>query len=343
MNRMAELQKKNFEYSMKSIESIINETDEVLAGLAIDKDEKRIYIDVKMVGLPGSKFARQSAAMADAPTSKFAGFLNEGSAMNFHVCSKLLEDDIPEMENMINELKKAAMEELETELDGEQAEVAGEILTELVEVFQATIREGVIDGGGTIDLDETKGEFAMGMRVAKGRTFENACKKIAGFAEQEPDVPVKFNFDVSSEGGINYHEILIEVPVDEEEIRTFFGEEIKVLVGISENAIYLASGKDPKGLLSKAMNQSASGQMPAAQYNLHVAPILRFFSVFQDDEGLSTMAEALTDAGNDRVRIQGEAIENGQQIRIEFQDGFLKMIGAAAQQFGGGFGPPQDF
>ncbi len=339
----AELQRQNFEYSMKQLEQLVNETDEVVAGMSIDKDNSRLFIDVSMQGTPGSKFARQSAALAEKTESKFAGFLVEGAAMNFHMCARITDEDVPEMEKLIDSITAELSREMENEIpDDDQREFVQQIFDDLVDVVKQTFKEGVMDAGGVLNLDEEQANFAIGFRVADPAKLEASCKKIAKIVEDEADVPVQFNFDMSTENGITYHEIVIDVPEDEEEMRDLFGESVKLLIGVGDKAVYLAGGKQPKAALEKSMGVADSGDRPPMQYNLHVAPILRFFAKTQDQEQLSKMADAL-EPGTDRVRIVASAIENGQTVRIEIQDGLLKLIGIAAQEFGGGLAPRQDF
>ncbi len=344
----ADLQRANFEYSMRSIESIINETDEIVAGFNIDEEGNRIYLDMKFVGLPDSRLARQCAAFADAPPSRFTGFLLDRAALNFHFCGKLLEEDIVQADAMIDELKSAGEKEIDKQVekgemtDGE-AKTAKRILTDLLNVLVDSMKAGVIDMGGAAIVSEDSLSFATGLRIASGGKLEKSVKEIAELARAE-GAPLEFRFDTATEDGIRFHEVDILVPENEEEARQFFGERFKLLLGVGDDVVYIAGGDSAKELLTECRKGSASeSDLPAAQANFHLLPFLRFMAKFQDARELKMIADALPESADDRIRMTARMIENGEEVRMEMQEGLLEVFGKIGQSMGGGFAPPEDF
>ena len=80
------------------------------------------------------------------------------------------------------------------------------------------------------------------------------------------------------------------------------------------------------------------------QYNINIAPILDFVSSMEGDPNIEAMAEALKEAGNDRIQMSSNLIENGVKMRFEMQDGILGLIKVGVDAFqGGGAFPDDDF
>ena len=338
----AELQRANFEYSMAQLEAFINDTEEVVVGLSVDEEGNRVLIDMSVIGLPDSRLAKQSAALGQAPESRFKGFVLEGSAANFHFSGKMLDEDVEDVQNMIESLTDAAQQQIDEELSGEEAELAKRIVGDLIDVIQASVAKGVMNAGGSLMLNEDSASLAFGTAIAEGAKLEDSVKEIAGYVEKE-DVPVEFRFDVRTDNGIRYHEVDVMIPDSEEEMRAMFGDKLSVLLGVGDDVLYLAAGKDPADLLTQCMEGSGTDVDSIMQMDLHLLPILRFLSNFQDAGELEGIADILPETADDRIRFSVDVVDNGQTFRVEMQDAVLQIFGAIGQSMGGGFGPPQDF
>ena len=338
---MAEFQRANFKMQMAQLESAINETDELVLGMAIDKDSKTIYFDMKMTGIEGSKMAKQAAAAADVEKSRFAGFLMKDAAFTFNACSEIMKEDAESLEGMVSELKKAMTKQFEEELEGEELEVVQGIADGLIDTLVDTLKEGRIDGGGVVMLGEDSINFAAGMHIANPKDVEDHMKKVAAMARERAEAAgdeVTITMNADSYDGATFHKAVIKVPENEEEARKFFGDEVTILVGIGEKTVYVGAGSDPMSTLKQAIDASKSAStdgMPSVQYNLFLAPVLRLVARAEQQEMAMEMAKAMEESGNDRIRIEGRTIKNGSTMRFEMQDGVLKLIGMVAQQFGG--------
>ncbi len=343
----AMLQRANFNYSMQSIEGLINDTEEVVAGLNIDEDSKRIYVDIKFVGTPDSDLARQCKTMSEAPPSRFGGFLNDSASVNFNFCGKFGEKEMLHVQEMLDKVGDAAKKGLSDEVEGDrmsgdEADSITRVLENFLEVARESSANGVMDGGGAVVLSDEDANFAFGMQVVNASKLESGLKDLAKLAESK-DVPMTFNFDASTENGIRYHEMEINIPEGEEEARAIFGDAVKISVGIGEDVVYIAGGKDPKQLLADCIAGATPADMPCTQFNVHLIPLLRFASTLEDSKELKAVADALPESGDDSIRMTATMIENGQLIRLEIQDGIVEIFGKVGQSMGGGFSPPQDF
>ena len=114
------------------------------------------------------------------------------------------------------------------------------------------------------------------------------------------------------------------------------GDQITISVGIGTKEAYFGFGSNPVQWLKKAID-GKSETTNMMQYNLNVAPIMDFAASMEGDPNVEAMAEALKEAGNDRVQMTSNLIENGVKIQFEMQDGILGLIKVGYNAFQGGF------
>lgn len=346
-----DLQEKNFEMQMAAIKSFIYETEEIVVGFVADQDDGSLRFGFQVTGLEGSKMAMQSAAQNDIEETRFGGFLMEGAAFTANTCSVIAEEDIAQYEEMLAQLREEAYNEMDNEgMSAEQADIVRSIADDFFEVLEDTLKEGRIDLGAVVTTDETV-EFAMGFQVANAKKLEDGVKDLVKMIENEPEVQenVEFKLNAGSMNGVTLHEIIVQVPDNEEEMVDVLGEEMTIILGIGDKVVYMAGGaNDPKGLLERAMTgtpseSEAAGKSVAMQYNLFLSPILRMAAGIEGEEMMEDMADKLDETGRDRMRVSVEMIENGMKGDFEIQDGILEILGIAAQSMGGMMGGGADF
>jgi hypothetical protein len=127
------------------------------------------------------------------------------------------------------------------------------------------------------------------------------------------------------------------VPADEAEARQILGEKLDVILGIGPQSIYVTAGKSAEALLKKVIDGSAGGpkNVPPAQFNIALLPILKFSaSMDPNNPLLPALVASLEKSGNDRLIITSTGTANGTQMRIEVQEGIIRLGGEAARQMG---------
>lgn len=342
----ADLQQGNLDFQMEQLESMINETDELMIGFAADKDSKSMYFDIEMVGLADSVFAKRCQATADAKPSEFLGFVEEGCAFNANACYTMLAEDAEAYKKMLDTLQDQGMEELEADgdLSDEDLENLESAMKEMIEIVKQTLDEGILDTGMIAQMDKGEINFASGMRIADPQRLESLVKKYIPMLQDELGDKVQINLNSGSHLGATMHTIVFTVPEEEEEVIDSVGEEVTVILGIGDKSVYVAAGSSPQTLLkdSMARSKTASTIQQYMQYNVYLAPIMKFVSGFENNEMVEIMAEKLTEAGNDRIAMTSSLKENGMKMRLDVQDGVLKLIQAAQESMGQGFGPDED-
>jgi hypothetical protein len=162
-------------------------------------------------------------------------------------------------------------------------------------------------------------------------------KKLEIAAKKSPDFPgIKWN--AANHAGVNFHTITVPVPEGEKSPRRMLGQEMNVAVGIGQDAVYLAVGKDNIAAVSKAIDASTADRsktVPPFEFSLSLGPIMEIAADAQnghDKAALQAVSDMLKNQakGRDHVRATGQVIPNGLRYRFEAEEGVLQAIGTAA-------------
>ena len=336
------LQKKNVEMQMEQIKSFINETDYLTIGMDANQESGNLVMEMEFIGLEGSKLSRQCKVAADSGPSAFGGFLMKGAAFDFNVCSKVVEEDTAQFSSLMKSAKEELVSAIDEDgdLSEEDLDKIESMVDKIVGALEDTIKAGKMDGGGVLKLEKGAMNFALGAKIASPKKIEDAVKEAVAFLNSK-GLGDRFTANLNKENfeGINMHEIIVPIEDAEEEVRDMIGDEAKVYLGISSDAVYLAAGSDPLELLKKGIKGSApGGKMPNSQYNVYLAPILKFAASVEGEEMMEMMGAKLEEIGKDRIRVVGDVVKNGMNVRFEMQDGILELISVAIQGMGMGGG-----
>jgi hypothetical protein len=343
-----ELQRKNLELQMKQFESWLNETENLQFGMGADKDAKMLFMDIQMTAIADSELASRFAAHHNAGSSMFKGFLLEGASLTANTCTSLSEADVKDYQKMLEQLRESATEAMQDEIDlsDEDAAMAKKALTELIEVVEKTMAGGKLDSGGVLMLENGEINFAAGALIANTAKLEGTVKDLLAFAETKLDGEMQVDLNSGSHKNVTFHQVVFDVPDDEEEMRDIVGDQITMIVGIGPDAVYFAAGSNPIALLKKAMdaNGPSETELPMMQYNIYLTPILQFAAGIEGDPTVEAMAAAMAENGEDRIRMTAQQIKDGLNMRFEMQDGILSLIKVGFENMGaGGFGGEKDF
>lgn len=330
---------------IEQIEGMINDADELLIGLNIDEDKGSVNFDISITGLPDSKFARSAAEGKKAET-KFAGFIDKNAAITAHGCSKILEEDIPAVKSQVLGMSEAMLDQIfsESDMSDEDAEFVEETVTEMFELFANTIEEGSFDFGLAAFIDEENFDIAAGGLCSDTMRFDELVRKTVDHLKakaEEDGVEFSVAYNDSNHSGVDFHKVTIGVPEYEAELREIIGDTITAVIGIGDNVTYMGVGRDPKSVVTNAIDKSKAGapaDTPAGQVIISLTPILKFAYEIQQDDALLELAENLEESGNDKIVVISKFIENGQFMRFEVQEGLFQLGQVLGQQFGGGGG-----
>ncbi|MCO6455143.1 MAG: hypothetical protein J5I93_07575 [Pirellulaceae bacterium] len=334
---------------IQSYVSLIEETDQLTLGWAIDNEAKATYVDVKLTAVAGTELAQQMALLKNL-RSNFRGFELPNAAATLSLSSKMRAAEIQQTLAMLKGLREQAMEQLDqnTDIPDETTRQAiKDAYGTAMDVVEKTVADGKVDGGAAVLLGSGKVRFVAGGGVADGPALERAFRKLVDVAKNEPEFP-QVNFNVDKYQQVTFHTMSVAVPENEAEARKVLGEKLDMALGVGAHSFYVAFGENSVGLVKQVIDGSASqADADAAPMKLSIAlaPLLQFAKAMDENALIGALADAISNAaGRDHILVTAQPIERGVNYRLNVEDGVLKLIGqgiklmtGAQQQFGNDF------
>jgi hypothetical protein len=336
--------------SLKQMDTLINEIDEVLVGFAVDQSSGTCYLDWQMTAVEGTKTARQFAE-ATPPKTDFAGFDVPGAAITANWTGELTDDDVTQAKAYLSNVRATALKELEGQgLSADEVTLATKLLTDAMDVVEQTIDAKKADAGLVLLLDTDQLELVIGGTIADGAKLEGVVKQLAKVASTEnPEFAQALKLDDETHQGVRFHTLAIPTEeLGDPGAVELFGPTLNVVLGIGEKSVYLAAGRDPAGTLKQVIDKSKAEpgkDVPPMRLSVALVPIVKFArQINPDDEVLSMIDESLGQTtGQDHVTLTATLIENGVKMRLELEQGVLKALGSQMGGPGGEMPPDGGF
>ena len=348
---------------LQQLNDVTNDLDEVLIGWAIDRDAGTSYIDFQITAVEGSKTAAQFSQATGLKTN-FAGFDLPGAAVTGNLAGLLSDDDVAEAKSSLAQLRGTALKELDNQgLSQGELKLATQLLSDLLDVLEKTIENKKADGGLVLLLKPDAATFAAGGTIADGDKLEKALKQLATEIQKgEPELAKLLKLDADSHQGVRFHTFTFPTEeIGEEMVTKLFGESIDVVLGINNTSVYVAAGSDAASTLKQVIDGSKAQpdkEVPPMKISLAATPIAKFVAANTPDDPdnmmvkmmATSVAEMLAKAGGkDHLTVTSKPIPNGATVRLEVEEGMLKLIGSISQMMkammepgGPGGMPPAD-
>jgi hypothetical protein len=335
-----ELRKNTALTALKQIDELARDTDKFTIGLAVDTEAKSVHADASLTFVAGSELAKNVLNEAGGK-SDFAGFLLPNAALNFNFSQKMSPESIAQMSAMVKagRLKiQGAVEKDPTLGDEATKKTVKELVDQAFDILESATKAGKMDAGGALILEPKALTFAAGGYLPDGASVEKTFKKFVEFGQNDPNFPA-VKFDVETYKGVRFHTMVI--PMKDEQAKQLFGDNLDFYLGVGEHSAYVAFGKGSLELLKTVIAKSAAdANTPVLPFQLNVAltPIVRFINSMQPGNPAAAMIgqTLAASAGKDHLKVQTKMIENGASIRIEAEEGVLKVIGIAVKMGLGG-------
>lgn len=328
---LEDLQREANAMQMQQLIDLVQNSDQLEMGFGVEQSSKKLVFDMSFTGLEDSKIAKQSAAM-EGKSSKFGKFLVDSAAFNSNGFGVLLEEDKQNMKTLLENVKKTAMQELETEGDmsDEEREVVVDLVDDVFDLLNSSIEDGFLDVGATLMTGEGSMNLAVGGNLADTAKYDSLVEKLTTLATQQQEVAIEAGKATVS--GIEFDKMTVTLPEDvEDEVRQMFGDQIVLLMGRTESEAYFAAGTSPEETFETIMGNSNTNSEYPVVYNVRILPILEFASTNPEAAAMIDQLLSNFDSENDRISIYSKIIENGQQVRGEIDTDLLKLIGTAVQ------------
>jgi hypothetical protein len=324
--------------------TMLDDLDEATVGLAVDATAQKSYLEFTVTAKDGTKMAKQFAENADLKTN-YAAFRLPAAALSLSRVQKMPAEMIADYLAQLKTLRERLPSQLEKQGVPELKQAAEGLL----DVAEATVKDGRIDIGASVVLDTKAASLVGAIRIVGGDKLDKALHDLAEVAKKkDPDAAKSFKLDIEKAAGVRFHVISLPIPAEAEnrdKIVQAVGETLDVAIGIADGALYVAVGHEALATLKKTLEKSvADGPKPASPFSFSLAlgAIARFFAEAGDAQSrpMGVMFSALL-AQKDQVNVVSTAIPRGIQTRLELEDGVVKAvvtIGQMSAMMGGGRG-----
>lgn len=333
------LRTKMAQEAAEQMSAAINDLDTLSIGVAIDQKKDLGVLEYVVTAVPGTKTAKQMAQTKEQKT-QFAGFLQPDAAVSLVAASELGESDVAQAKLAIETRKTEALAELEKQGLGEdELKLAKRLIDDLADVIQKTVETKRWDGGAVVYLAADRLTAVLGSRVAETAKLEKLVKDLVEqAAKDQPELTAAVKMNAEQYQGYAFHRITL--PTEQlgqaPNLSKFVGDTLTVILALGKDSAYLAAGRDAAKTLKQVIDQSkaeAGKTIPPMKLVVAGAPVAQFAAAVADDDDARARLEKIADllqksSGKDQVITTSTPVPNGVQVRLEAQQGILKVLGA---------------
>ncbi|HEX3872198.1 MAG TPA: hypothetical protein VHV77_17255 [Pirellulales bacterium] len=327
---------KMMQEQLARLEQAIKELNEITLGWSIDSKGRRALLDLSITAVPGSQTAKQSAEAVAVP-SKFNGFLSNDFLFNAHCATKESKIDVDNTAAMLDSLHSAISDAVDQSDDlktQQEKDAVKKLVTTLLDVVDATLKAGVVDGG-MIVTPTAPFTIAAGLGVVGGDKLEGAFRQAVTLSKDKTD-DLKVQLDADKHQGVTFHVIKGPWPAnddtddDDKEMRDkTLGESLVLTAAFGKDSAFLALGADGVTAIKNVIDASAAGGKPAFpfQANLSMARTMDFAAESEPDNPVLGICADALEKGKDKIHLTTSPITDGARMRIEFEEGVVKVLG----------------
>jgi hypothetical protein len=327
------------------VTTLVDDMDHLLLGWNVDAKSKSTYLDLEITAKAGTKLADQFARIKTGKTN-FAGLELPNAAVAGHWIGAISDDDVAQTKNGLAALQKSAVTELQKQnVSEDEVKLATQLLGDLIDVVQKTVETKKVDNGVAVMLEPGAVTVVAGAAIADGAKLEKTIQRLTDEIQKNGQLAGLVNVSAENYQGIRLH--IITGPTPDQELVSLVGDTLEVVVGTADDKVLIAAGHDAVKVIKKAIDASKTADgKDAAPMKIVVAvtPIAKFLAGTVEDEQVKAAASMVAGMlekanGKDRVTITAEPIAQGVRLRLQPQEGLLKVLGSMSQTLAPGLIP----
>ena len=323
---------------MQQIQRFTTELDVVTVGLNIDRNTNSAFVDLELTAKSGSSLAKDFAA-SKPDKSEMAGLVIPGAALSLHGVNEMPDAAVEHTKNTLSAFRTSAQEELKKQsLPDDKKDLALGVMDDLFNLAIKTIEMKRSDCALALVLEPNAITLVAGAVIADGSNINSVLEKlVAALKNENPDAAKFVKLNAETYKGIRFH--TLSLPTPEPEIVPLVGDTLNVVLGVGDNKVFIAAGRDAAEILKQAIDKSASEagkEVPPMQLVVSASKIAKFVTNVADDDTVKEIADKISNAfsqaeGKDHLTITSEPIANGMRVRLEIEEGILKTAGAIGE------------
>ncbi len=331
--------------TMEQLTMLVHETDSLLLGWNVDAKNNSTYLDLELTAQPGAKLAQQFAEIKPGPTN-LAGVRLPDAAVTAGTVGMLTDAQAAQAKIALSDARKQLAKGLEGKgLAGDQLKLALKLLGDVFDVLEKTIETKKTDAAIALVLRPEAVTLVGGAAIAEGAKLDAAVKQLLDEVQKNADAAKSLKLAAETHQDVRIH--VVSMPTPAPDLAPFVGERLEAAVGIADDRVLAAVGRDALKTLKSAIDASKSSagmEVPPLELKITATPIAAFFAQVSDEPQIAgtaaTMAALLKDAaGKDHITLTSQPVPQGVRIRLEVEEGLLKVLGAAMSPMAGGLAP----
>ncbi len=322
---------------------VCGDLDQIVFGWGLDRTAGNTFVDVSVTAKADTETAIEMDLAAKASTN-LAGFRATGAALSYAWAGIMPAAKQQIAASVIEALRDKALADIEKKQPEEKRAVIKEVFNDGADLLQKIVKSGRADGAVSVLLAPDAATGLMAGYVADGELLDKMLHTIAKAAiKDHPEVEQFITFDAEKLGAVRFHKISIPLPPDtqnREQAVKLIGETIDIVIGVGKENAYVAAGRDAAAKLKKAIDESHEiGAKTVLPVEISIAgrPIAGFVAALGKPNDRPKAERVATELekteGKDHILLTVKPISNGIRMRLEVEEGLLRLVGAIG--FGG--------
>lgn len=327
------------ESNFRFIENLLTDGEELTLGFKVDPEKQHAFLELVVRAKPDSGFATELLNAAGKP-SHFRAAIDESVPLSFSYSAGLSEPDRksllamvkfgePEVNRGIAELPRETLPEDIPQL---------EAVKSLFRSLQATVKDGHLDGFVQM-FGKPPEKFVLlgGVKLVDANSFGVGMTDLLERARKS-DGNTDIELSVASHGDVVFHRLTGRREPNQRD-RRLFGDKPALYVGTGRDALWFAvGGENAIPTLKVAIDKvvASQGSQPPVQkltpfqFVMNMNQFVRMRNENRETPGRfgELAKDAFSGAGSDVLRVDGKAIENGFRVRMQVENGFLRLLGS---------------
>lgn len=333
------LRRSQAEGNLRFVEYLLKDGEEFTLGLKVDQTQKHAALELVVKATPNSAFAKEMAEGIARP-SYFAAAIDESVPLSASISVMVAKHDRKTFLNAFDLGEQESNRGLAgLPRDTAVEDIPGQQSTQdLFDALRETIKEGHLDGFVQF-FGEPDEKFVIvgGVKLMNAAAFGSGLSTVLEQASRtESNVNVELSVD--SHGEIVFHR-LVNANQSRRD-RRLFGEESALYFGTDNQALWFAvGGDDAIPTLRAAIDRVAAGndagprrgELAPFQLVVNMSEWILISQSERDQPGrfASLALEAFAEEGSDILRADARALKNGFRVRVQVENGFLRLLGLA--------------
>jgi hypothetical protein len=310
--------------SLKAGIAGLRQTETLALGLGIDDASGNVFVENRMIAVPGSISATAFGAAGRGTLTVATPAAADGGspAIRGYVAQTVTEAS-----------RAKVLESFDRAVPPGSDDPLTKAIVGLVrELLRATLASGGIDAAVAIDTSTASKQSPLpavtaGVRVNDGPALEQQVKKLFGAGMLPPNVSVKF--DTGKAGAANLHTVAIDL--GDSPAADAVGESIDLTLAVAADYAFVLTGGDLQKRITAALASSGRADpeaKPIANVQVAMNRVFRYAGPVTGQPQAAAAAKRADEAPRSLVEVFVRPVDRGLVTRLSADAGVLKAVAA---------------